>query len=69
ERDTGPLGRHTAVPWAATAGPPGAGAVLAALVTLERVDAGGALPRPRLAVAAGHITAHWPAGPPTEIPL
>ncbi|KAB8157066.1 DUF2264 domain-containing protein [Streptomyces sp. 3MP-14] len=76
ERDTGPLGRHTAVPWAATAGPPAAtagppaaGAVLAALVTLERADAEGALPRPRLDVAADHVTVHWPSGPPTEIPL
>lgn len=67
--DTGPLGPHTAVPWAATAGPPRPGAVLAALVTLEGADAVGELAEPAVDVAADHVTVHWPAGPPTRVPL
>ena len=67
--DVTPLGRHTAVPWLATAGPPAPGEVLAALVVLDRPDAPSPA-APELTVGPDDlVTLRWPDGLVTEVAL
>ncbi|TDC28051.1 DUF2264 domain-containing protein [Streptomyces sp. 8K308] len=67
--DVTPLGRHTAVPWLATAGPPSPGAVLAALVVLDRSDATPPAV-PEVTVGPGDlVTVGWPDGLVSEVTL
>ncbi len=72
EAGTSPLGAWTAIPFVATEAPPAPGAVLAAVVVLDR--GGPADPDPALAVAADgrgghHVTLTWPDGVTAEVAL
>ncbi|MDT0445727.1 DUF2264 domain-containing protein [Streptomyces johnsoniae] len=68
ERDSGPLGTWTAVPWVATDGTLPADGLLAALVILDR----GGEPlgdAPELTTHPEGATIHWPDGHRTRVPI
>ncbi|WP_129843318.1 DUF2264 domain-containing protein [Streptomyces sp. RFCAC02] len=76
ERDTGPLGEWTAIPWLATDAPAPDGGVLAAAVRLDGgtgPDAGTgtdtATAGPEVTAGAGHALVRWPDGTTSEVPL
>jgi hypothetical protein len=68
ERDTGPLGTWTAIPWLVTTGPLPLGRVLAVGVTLDR-GREPAAPDPGLTVRPDGVTVRWPDGTTTEVAL
>ncbi|RBM07391.1 DUF2264 domain-containing protein [Streptomyces sp. PT12] len=73
ERDTGPLGAWTAIPWLAADGVPAAGGLFAALVTLD----GGGAPRgaaphgaaPTVSAGPDAATVTWPDGHRTRVQI